>query len=238
VPSDFLELIDKNQKIIVAEVVSEAPASMAGIEAGDIILKKQKDMTFSGTGEFIQYVNSKRGQEISIDVERNGNIFNFKLIPRIETPENQGPLGISFDNSLKKFSWHESLWKGFLAVINLILLMFSTLVMFIKSLFIGKKLALEVAGPVGIAVMTRQAAEAGWVSLILFSSFLSINLGVINILPIPALDGGRILFILIEKIKGSPVSQKTEQMFHTIGFILLIILMVLVTFKDVAKFIK
>jgi regulator of sigma E protease len=91
---------------------------------------------------------------------------------------------------------------------------------------------------VGIAVMTKQVTQLGLVYILQFAAILSINLGIINALPIPALDGGRILFVLIERIKGSPVSQKTEQVFHTVGFLLLIGLMVIVTFKDVWRLIK
>jgi len=80
-------------------------------------------------------------------------------------------------------------------------------------------------------------ATLGLVYVLQFAALLSINLGIINALPIPALDGGRILFILIEKIKGSPVTQKTEQLFHTIGFVLLMLLMVLVTLRNVLKII-
>jgi regulator of sigma E protease len=108
----------------------------------------------------------------------------------------------------------------------------------VRSLFVGQGGAVEVAGPIGIAILTKQVATLGFVYILQFAALLSINLGIINILPIPALDGGRILFVLIEKIKGSPVTQKTEQMFHTIGFVLLIMLMILVTFKDIVRFVK
>ena len=118
-------------------------------------------------------------------------------------------------------------------MLAIIFTMLATLVVIIKNIFIGHGGAIEVSGPVGIAIMTKQAMSFGLSSLALFVSILSINLGVINALPIPALDGGRILFILIEKIKGSPISQKVEQSFHMIGFLLLIALMVFVTFKDV-----
>ena len=95
---------------------------------------------------------------------------------------------------------------------------------------------MEVTGPVGIAILTKQVTGLGLVYILQFAALLSINLGIINGLPFPALDGGRILFILIEKIKGSPVSQKIERAFHTIGFVLLITLMIVVTFKDFIRF--
>jgi len=86
--------------------------------------------------------------------------------------------------------------------------------------------------------LTKQVTALGLAYILQFAAILSINLGIINAFPFPALDGGRILFVLIEKIKGSPVSNKTEQFFHSVGFVLLISLMVYITFRDVLKFIK
>ena len=103
-------------------------------------------------------------------------------------------------------------------------------------LVIGQPVSLDVSGPVGIAVLTGQVAQLGFDYLLRFAAMLSVNLAIINALPIPALDGGRILFVLIEKLKGSPVSRKVEQQAHNIGFVFLIALMILVTARDVAKF--
>ena len=100
----------------------------------------------------------------------------------------------------------------------------------------GSGVSAEVAGPVGIATITGQAARLGIAHLLQFTALLSINLAIINILPIPALDGGRLLFLLIEKIKGSPVKRETEAIIHNTGFILLMILILVVTFNDVAKY--
>lgn len=102
----------------------------------------------------------------------------------------------------------------------------------------GQSIGAEVTGPVGIAVLTKDVTQLGFIYVLQFAALLSINLGIINALPIPALDGGRIFFILIEKIKGSPVTQKVEQAFHTAFFMLLIMLMLAVTFHDVMKLVK
>jgi regulator of sigma E protease len=94
----------------------------------------------------------------------------------------------------------------------------------------------DFAGPVGIAVLTGRAVELGFANVLEFAALLSINLAIINILPFPALDGGRILFIAIEKLRGKPVAQKIEGITHTIGFALLIALILLVTYKDITRF--
>jgi regulator of sigma E protease len=93
-----------------------------------------------------------------------------------------------------------------------------------------------VSGPVGVAVMTGQAARMGASYLIQFTALLSINLAILNILPIPALDGGRLLFVIISRIIGRPLSLKYEQIAHTVGFVLLMLLVVFVTVKDLSGF--
>jgi regulator of sigma E protease len=161
------------------------------------------------------------------------------LTPRINSPEGEGALGIGFvESTLVKYPWYESIWKGLQTVFGLTQAMLGALLQIIKNIFLSESIKLEVAGPVGIAVLTKQVATLGLVYVLQFAAILSINLGIINAFPFPALDGGRILFILIEKIKGAPVSQKVEQIFHTFGFLLLILLMLFITFKDIAKFIK
>jgi len=106
----------------------------------------------------------------------------------------------------------------------------------IKNLIISQKVSVDLSGPVGIAVLTGQVARMGFVYLLQFTAMLSINLAVINFLPFPALDGGRILFLVIEKIRRRPVSQKIENLVHNIGFGLLMLLVLLVTYRDVIKF--
>jgi regulator of sigma E protease len=107
--------------------------------------------------------------------------------------------------------------------------------MMIGNLFQGQSVGGDFAGPVGIANITGQAARLGFAYLLQFTALLSLNLAIINILPFPALDGGRILFLLVEKIKGKPVRRDVEAIIHNIGFILLITLIVFITYKDIVK---
>lgn len=106
----------------------------------------------------------------------------------------------------------------------------------LKGIFTGTGVSADLAGPVGIAVLTGQVAKMGFVYILQFTAILSINLAIINALPFPALDGGRLLFLLIESIKGSPVKKELEGTIHYVGFILLMILVVFVTYRDVAKY--
>ena len=105
----------------------------------------------------------------------------------------------------------------------------------VESLFTGGVKVNQLSGPVGIYSIVGEQSRAGLSSILYLMAFLSINVGFINLIPFPAFDGGHILFIVIEKIKGSPVSSKTENMIHTIGLFLLMALMVYITFNDILK---
>lgn len=233
---DSASVHDTNYKIQISEVVPNSPASHMGLQVGDEIIKNN---TLNTLTDVQDYINSNKGQEITLQIKRGSKVLDLKGVPRVDFPEGQGALGIGLATTmLVKYPWYAALWKGMLTTFDIILAMLAALYGILRNLLVGQGAAVEVSGPVGIAILTKQVTTLGFVYILQFAALLSINLGIINILPIPALDGGRILFILIEKIKGSPVTQKTEQMFHTIGFILLIMLMILVTFKDLAKFIK
>ncbi len=233
-------VVAHNAKVQIAQVVPGTPAEKMGILIGDTILKIENSEKMSKV-KYIkdaqEIINESKGEEIILTIDRGSEILKLKGVPRKEYPDNQGSLGISLARTtVKSYPWYESLGRGLTAVGNMIYMIFATMVAFVGSLFSGKKMAMDVAGPVGIAFMTKQVTALGLVYLLQFTAILSINLGIINALPFPALDGGRIFFILIEKIKGSPVNQKVEQIMHTLGFFLLITLMVVVTFRDFIRF--
>jgi regulator of sigma E protease len=223
-------------KIQISEVVSGSPASTMGIQVGDIILKNEN---FNSIQDIQNYISEHKGQEITLRVQRGKQVLNLTGTPRSDVPEGQGALGIGLAQTIiNKYSFFPAIWKGLTTMLDLSLAMIVAIYGIFRNLLIGHGVGADVAGPVGIAVLTKQVTTLGLVYVLQFAALLSINLGIINILPIPALDGGRILFILIEKIKGSPVTQKTEQMIHTVGFIVLIMLMILITLRDVTKFFK
>lgn len=232
-----------NSKIQISEIVSGSPAQVMGMKIGDEIIKTQlqgnSNITLNNVKEVQDYINSQKGKEIILKIKRSGQVLSLKGTPRENAPEGQGPLGISLTQTqLVSYPWYAAFWKGLVSVFDLTLAILAAFWGILAGIFSGKGVGADVAGPVGIAVMTREVASLGLVYILQFAALLSINLGIINALPIPALDGGRIFFIIIEKIKGSPVSQKVEQAFHTAFFLLLIMLMVVVTFHDVTKFVK
>ncbi len=232
----------KDARIQISQTVPGSPADSMGIKAGDEIIGCENpdeicSKNFSDIAEVQNFISSHKGEEIILKIKRGKELLNLKGIPRLEYPADQGALGVSLvKTAVVRYSWYEAIVKGLTTTLDIIALIFSALFGVLKGLVIGQKAAVDISGPVGIAYLTKQVTQLGLVYILQFAALLSINLGIINGLPFPALDGGRILFILIEKIKGSPVSRKVEQLVHTVGFVLLIILMILVTAKDLIRF--
>jgi regulator of sigma E protease len=237
---DSIAANGNSSKIQISDVQTESPASAMGFKIGDEVLKKQKSgLDFAIVKDVQDYISANKGREITLKIKRGDKILSLSGTPRADAPLGQGPLGISLvETTIIKYPWYQAIWKGLTTVIDLIGAMVVGLFVLIKNILTTQHAGVEVAGPVGIAVMTKQFTSLGLIYVLQFAALLSINLGIINAFPFPALDGGRILFILIEKVKGSPVSQKTEQMFHSVGFVLLILLMLFITFKDVLRFVK
>jgi regulator of sigma E protease len=179
------------------------------------------------------------GKEISLELERNGTSETVYLVPRWQPPVGEGAMGITIESVDPVISRQsEPFWR---AIPHGISDTFQTFVLFknaILSLFTGGS-QLEVTGPVGIAQLTGEAAQAGVSILLQFAAFLSLNLAVINLLPLPALDGGRIVFVIIEWFRGGKrISPRTEGIIHTIGFMLLIGFALLVTYQDILRIIR
>ena len=231
----------KNAKIQIAEVIPGTPAEIMGIKAGDEIIKCQMPVSrcqknFSDVSQVQAVINDYKGKEIALEIKRGNDVLNLKGIPRFDYPADQGSLGIALvKTAIVSYPWYQAIWKGLTTTFDLIITIIVTLFNILRNLIIGEKASIDVTGPIGIATLTKQVTALGFVYILQFVALLSINLGIINGLPIPALDGGRILFILIEKIKGTPVSQKVEQLSHSIGIALLIALMIFVTFRDIVK---
>ena len=230
----------KNEKIQIIETIPGSPAEQMGIQVGDQIVGasvgSDRIVDFKTVEEVQNFINAKKGQEIKLDVKRGNETLALSGTPRTDFPASEGALGISLVKTAEvSYPWYEAIWRGAKTTVDLagmIIVAFGNL---LWKLITGHSVGMDVSGPVGIAVLTGQVAKLGFIYILQFTALLSVNLAIINILPIPALDGGRILFILIEKIKGKAVSQKFEARAHNIGFALLITLMVVVTFRDVAR---
>lgn len=223
-------------RIQITEVVEDSPALQAGISLGDIV-KSVDGQPVARVDSFQDILKEKAKTNISIGILRGDKELTFEVTPRANPPEGQGAIGVGLiETTIVKYPWYQAFWEGLKNAVFLMISFVVAIVGMLKEWISGAQVSADIAGPVGIAIITKQVSQLGFIYLLQFTAVLSLNLVLINALPFPALDGGRLLFLVIEKIKGSPVSQKIEQAIHTTGFVLLILLMILVTFKDVMRF--
>lgn len=223
-------------QIAIADVAPDSPAAGAGLIPGDIILTINGQQIHS-FNDITGIVSANLGKNTTIDILRTtGETATINIVPRENPPEGQGAIGIQSRALTAKKS--EPFWRAIPLGVKQT---FDTVVLFkdaILSLFTGTS-QIQFTGPVGIAQLTGQAAEAGFSFLLLFAGFLSLNLAIINLLPLPALDGGRIVFVIIEWIRGGKrIPPKVEGIIHMIGFILLIALALVVTYQDILRLIR
>jgi len=226
----------KDRRVEIVQVLAGKPAEKAGLMAGDAFIKIG-DLENPRLKDLQDYVDAHKKENISVTVKRDGAMITKSIQPIVYEDTGKGGLGIAIaEVGLVNYPWYKAIYYGFLAsfvYLKEILIAFALL---IKGLFVGAGVAGEVTGPVGIAVMTGRVARLGFAYLIQFTAVLSLNLAIINILPIPALDGGRLLFLAIAKIRGKENNQKIEQWFHTVGFALLMLLVIVVTVRDLGIF--
>ncbi len=229
----------KNIQIQILETAKDSPATSAGLKIGDAI----KSLSFGNekvevkeVEDVQKFVAMHAGEEIVLEIKRGKQTFEKDIIPRVSPPEDEGAMGIAMAKiGLRSYPWYEAIIKGFVAAGRLLVTIIFLFYVLIKTLIIQGTLIGEIAGPVGIYGLTSQMVQLGWVYVLQFAAILSINLVIINGIPIPALDGGRLLFLLIEKIKGKPIKPQTERLANSIGFALVILLMLIITFRDVIK---
>lgn len=224
-------------KVQIVEVKKGTPAEAMGLQLGDEVVAIN-GREIGSLGDVSDIIAANKGKEITVDIDRFGEVKTLRGMPRTEYPANEGALGISFsETAVVSYPWYEAIYRGAEATANITVAILQAFGRMLGSLFgVTEKVALDVTGPVGIVYLTKQVSDLGLPYLLQFAALLSVNLGIINILPIPALDGGRILFVLIEKLKGSPVSRRIEGLIHQVGFILLLLLMLLITIRDFSQF--
>ncbi|MBI5401318.1 RIP metalloprotease RseP [Candidatus Wolfebacteria bacterium] len=216
--------------VVITQVQADTPASQIGLKKNDIVAG------FKNTDEIINFITRHKGREIELKIEREGKEMIFKMTPRINPPEGQGALGIVLaDIGQERQGVLKSVWDGFKASVNIFAMVFVGIAGLLKSAILGKASLEAVTGPVGIVKVTAQAAHLGFVYLIQLLALISLNLAALNIFPFPALDGGRLLFLAIEKIKGSPLPKRFEQYVNAFGLVLLLILMAVITVKDITR---
>lgn len=225
-----------NSVLKVVQVFPDRPAAAAGIQPGDNILQIN-GVKNPSVQNFQNYVNDHRNEEITFVVEQGGKTVEKKIRPAQLPDTDRAGIGVALVSvGTVKYSWYKAIYEGVVSTGEYLLMIFTGFWVLLKGLFGGSAPAGSVAGPVGVAVLTGQAAQLGLAYLLQFTAILSLNLAVLNILPIPALDGGRLFFIVWNRLFRRPVPPRIEQVIHTVGFMLLMFLVVLITVQDLNIF--
>lgn len=231
----------KEIKIQIVSIAQNSPAEIAGLQPLDTIKAYSADgsiVLVDSTQDIQQAVKTYGGRPLTLQIERGeGTIVEKTLTPRVNPPEGEGALGVALALTGEiSYPWYEAIWRGISDAAFLTMHTVEGYYGLLKSLFVHGKLIADVSGPIGIASLTGQAARVGFNYLLQFVAMISINLAVLNIIPFPALDGGRVFLLIVEKLKGSPVHKNVEGWLNVAGFYLLVALMLYITYKDVAKF--
>ena len=226
-------------QVLVEEIAPNSPAARAGIESGDTLLQVN-GKPINNFVDLHRHIQLNLGKETTMLVKHSDSTTEqVQVTPRWKPPEGEGAMGIRISmlnpTAVRQYyPFWQTIPTGVSEYIETFVLFKNGII----SMIIGTA-PVAVTGPVGIAQITGEVAKAGISPLLEFAAFISINLGIINLFPLPALDGGRIVFVLLEWVRrGRRVSPKTEGMIHTIGFILLLGVILVISYQDIIRIIS
>lgn len=231
------------EKVAIKRISQNSPAQGAGLKVGDIVLKvngvaiKSPDQLISVTGKHL-------GEKVTLEISRCPTLATCYLlltilVPRQNPPPNEGAMGLAVSNlEEKKFLWYQAPFSGTVEAFKISGMMIMEIGKVLWKLITFQPVGGEVSGPIGIAQATGEAVKFGPMAVLQLMGLLSLNLAVVNILPFPALDGGRLLFVVIEGVLGKKVKPVLERMTHQIGMVILLGLIFLVTLNDLLRIFK
>ena len=231
---DTGKAIVSDQAIRVTQVLPDSPGDIAGFEAGDTILRIDGIEYVGGQDARDALMTEEEDRVFILGVLRGEEELMIEVVPEYLEEIDRLGIGIAMvETGTVRYPLYLAPIKG--TEITLFYTKEVTVAFYeiIRNLVMGEPAGVELAGPVGIAVLTGEIARLGFVYLLQFAAILSINLAVINILPFPALDGGRIAFVALEAVRGKPASPRLEALVHNLGFVLLMLLVIFITYKDI-----
>lgn len=217
---------------IIANVVKDSPAQQAGMQKDDLVVSVD-GKSISKWEQLSEVIQSSANKPIDLEIKRDGKIVPIEVTPKAAevNKEKVGQIGIQYANTYEKNPL-KAIPYGFEQTYNWIVKIAELLGLLVTGHFTLDALS----GPVGIYKATEEVAKYGFMTLMNWAAVLSINLGIMNLLPLPALDGGRLLFFGYEAVRGKPIDKQKEGMVHFVGFALLMVLMIAVTWNDIQKF--
>lgn len=226
--------------VVVTNVLFDSPADQIGLEVGDKVLSLETSNQLL-EGQFNvfdvqRFIKQSDNQTITLNIQRNGEKLALDATPAEGIVEGKRAIGISMELiGTQKYSFFEAIWNGFVTTGGMIKNVSIGLYAFLFDAITFNADLSSVAGPVGIVSLVDNASNFGFTYLLTFTAFISLNLAVLNLLPFPALDGGRILFVIIESIMGKPIKPSIANTLNLLGFAFLILLMLVITISDVSK---
>jgi regulator of sigma E protease len=212
----------------ISDVMEESPAAQTGLMPDDQIIQIN-DTSIRSWEQLLSTIAESEGRPIDVTVNRDGEIISIRMTPALDEETGRLLIGIvpgteQSVTAAARYSFQQSR------------MIFTEIMAFLQRLIRGQADTSEVAGPVGIISLVGQASRSGWIDVVGLAGLISINLGIMNLLPIPALDGSRIIFLIFEGVRGKPVAPEREALVHMIGITLLMLLMVVITYKDILTF--
>lgn len=214
----------------LGEVFPGTPAAVAGLQEGDKVthINSEKIDTWQ---HLVETIGKSEGNPLEFRIVRDGETLSKTITPVIN--EETGNLSIGIGTKIER-----SLGGAFKAGLDNVIMIMREIINFLRQLVLRQAGTDQLVGPMGIISMVGEAARAGWLNVVFLAGLISINLGIMNLLPIPALDGSRILFLFVELFRGKPVDPEKEGMIHLVGFGLLIMLMLFVTWQDILRLVQ
>ena len=231
-----------NAKLVVLETLEGGPADSAGVQSGAVIEKLEtKDAALASLTptDFISFVGDHQTEGLTLTYTVGDEQFTSYITPvlgTIETEPDRPAIGIVLGmTEVVSYPIHEAVFEGLKRTVTMLGAITVAILTLLKDALTLNADLSQVAGPIGIVTITGEVSALGVVPLLLFTAIISLNLAVINILPFPALDGGRLLFVAIEAVKGSPIKPQLAYALNALGFVLLILLILVVSYNDILR---